>query len=369
MPSKVEIDRHLNILLEYQHPSGGFPASPTFPPYRYCWFRDGSFTAHALELYGKHEAAHRFHQWCVDTILRHAHLLESTRDTILRGDLLKPEECFPCRFSLDGQPLQDGWGNHQLDGLGTWLWAVSDHLERSPCTPPAEWQHARALTASFLQALWRFPCYDCWEEHPHDLHTYSLAAAYGGLQAHGRTQKDPASTAAAGEIHSYVLKHGVVNGRLAKRFGSEEIDASLLGAALPFGLLDPASVIMTRTLQTIEDQLTSPSGGVHRYQADTYYGGGEWILLTAWKGWLHARRGELDQALQALAWVQGSVDANGYLPEQTSRHLLAPDFLPRWEQQWGSSASPLLWSHSMALILKYNLLRVQEDTGRSWSNG
>lgn len=363
MLSKAEISRHLHILLAHQHPDGSFPACPDFPPYRYCWFRDGSFTAHALDRYGHHQAARRFHQWCTDTILRHESRLAHTRAILLNGDPLDPAVCFPCRFTLEGQPLQDGWGNHQLDGLGTWLWAVGEHLQQDSAPPPADWQQARLLAADFLGALWRFPCYDCWEEHPEDVHVSTLAAVYGGLRSYGRSAPHPASASAADAIREHVLEHGTRHGHLVKRIGQDEIDASLLGAAVPYGLVAPGSALMTRTLQAIEDKLVPAAGGVHRYLADTYYGGGTWVLLAAWKGWVHAHRGEWDRARRILAWVQQSADDSGYLPEQTSQHLLAPDCLAHWEDQWGPSATPLLWSHSMALILQDCLPQAEKNGG------
>ncbi len=68
--------RSIDIILSNQAPSGAYPASPTFPTYRYSWFRDGAFIAHAMDLVGEHESARRFHDWAVSTILRHRHRAE-----------------------------------------------------------------------------------------------------------------------------------------------------------------------------------------------------------------------------------------------------------------------------------------------------
>lgn len=37
-------------------------------------------------------------------------------------------------------------------------------------------------------------------------------------------------------------------------------------------------------------------GGVHRFPEDTYYGGGEWLLLSCWLGWYNASVGRGDDA-------------------------------------------------------------------------
>ena len=36
----------------------------------------------------------------------------------------------PTRFTFDGQPGSDPWWDFQLDGYGTWLWAVHAHAAR-----------------------------------------------------------------------------------------------------------------------------------------------------------------------------------------------------------------------------------------------
>ncbi|MBL8157145.1 MAG: glycoside hydrolase family 15, partial [Anaerolineae bacterium] len=38
-------------------------------------------------------------------------------------------------------------------------------------------------------------------------------------------------------------------------------------------------------------------------------------------------------------------------PEQVGSHVLAPQVVDYWVNRWGTSASPLLWSHAMYLLL------------------
>ena len=53
--------RSIQIILENQSGSGAYIASPHFPTYHYCWFRDGAFCAYAMDLAGERESAARFH--------------------------------------------------------------------------------------------------------------------------------------------------------------------------------------------------------------------------------------------------------------------------------------------------------------------
>ena len=107
---------------------------------------------------------------------------------------------------------------------------------------------------------------------------------------------------------------------------------------------------MVSTVAKIEYTLRS-GGGVHRYETDSYYGGGEWILLTAWLGWYYAAVGEWDKMKSTLDWVEAQALANGFLPEQIPASLNRPGYYDVWRERWGEIAKPLLWSHAKYLIL------------------
>jgi len=366
--------RSIAIIRTHQDASGAYVASPTFPDYRYCWFRDGAFIACAMDLAGQHESAHRFHDWAARTILRHADKAEQAIEKAGRGEPLG-ENYLHARYTLQGREGAREWPNFQLDGLGTWLWALAEHRRRTSEPLRPEWETAAQLVARYLAALWSHPCYDLWEEYPQYVHPYTLAAIYAGLRAAQMTTDHRPPTAAnalpaadvTDEIRRFVLEHGVQGGHLVKHITSEreeaaaagsqpsvDVDASLLGLATPYRLLAPDDPLMRATVARIEADLHRPGGGVHRYLGDTYYGGGEWVLLTAWLGWYYAEVEEWERAWELLRWVEAQADADGYLPEQVPGHLLAPEHYAEWEARRGPVAKPLLWSHAMYLILYYS---------------
>jgi len=223
---------------------------------------------------------------------------------------------------------------------------------------PDEWLGAAKLVADYLTALWPRPCYDCWEEFPDRIHTYTLAAIYGGLQAHA-LMGGAEHRATLAEISRFLHTQSVVDGHYVKFVGSREVDASLVGLAIPYKVVEPYDPLMRATVAQLEARLRR-GGGLHRYAADTYYGGGEWVLLTAWLGWYYTQVGEREKARAALRWVEAQADAQGQLPEQVSTHLLAPDRHAEWEARWGPVANPLLWSHAMYLILYRALERTDQ---------
>jgi GH15 family glucan-1,4-alpha-glucosidase len=307
-----------------------------------------------MDLAGEHDSAAKFHEWASGTVNSRRNVIARAVEKGKRGEPLRPGEYLHTRYSANGQEASGtDWPDFQLDGFGTWLWALRQHARRVGGRLPENWSQAAAHIAHYLQTLWAQPCYDCWEESPDRVHTYTLAAIYGGLKACGEwAGNDVHPTLDA--IQNYLRDHAVAEGRLVKSSGSMEIDASLVGAAAPyeaFGLDDP---VVRATVRQIESRLRK-GGGVHRYPGDTYYGGGEWILLTAWVGWYYAQVGERDKALEALQWVEAQVDTEGHLPEQVPAHLNQPEAYGTWRRRWGDIARPLLWSHAKYIILSHHL--------------
>lgn len=346
--------RSIEIILENQAPSGAYVASPNFPTYQYCWFRDGSFIAYAMDLVGQTQSAARFHAWAARAILQRADLVERAISKARAGILPESEDQLHTRYTLAGEDgTREEWPNYQLDGLGTWLWALGEHHRLSGRPLPAGWLKAAELAGDYLEALWPTPCYDCWEEFPNDIHPHTLATIYGGLNALS-TLDTRNRDQTLNLLKSFIDQKAVHSGYIVKKIGSNTVDASLLGMAVPYNMVDLDDPRFTATVERI-DSLLHVGGGVHRYAADTYYGGGEWILLTCWLGWVFARRGEHDRARTLLKWVEQQADAKGNLPEQVPANLNDPGYYQPWLERWGPIASPLLWSHAKYLILKSSL--------------
>jgi GH15 family glucan-1,4-alpha-glucosidase len=345
--------RSIDIILQNQSPTGAYPASPNFATYRYCWFRDGAFIAYAMDLAGEHESAHRFHHWAAATVNRRAGTVKRAIDKALRNEPLDPADILDTRYTVDGATGDEDWPNFQLDGLGTWLWALDQHRQLSERPLPDNWLQATDLVAGYLSTLWRRPCYDCWEEFPDEVHMYTVAAIFAGLQAHA-SLSGADNERILEEIKQFLCDEGISQGHFVKYLGSEQVDASLLALATPYAVVSPGDPVMVATVEQIEAVLRR-GGGVHRYAADTYYGGGEWLLLTAWLGWYYTQIGTYDKAIAAKKWVEDQADEQGNLPEQIPATLNDPDYYEPWRRRWGDIALPLLWSHAQYIILSVAL--------------
>ena len=92
----------------------------------------------------------------------------------------------PARFALDGSVVADDWPNFQIDGYGTWLWALGQHHLRATegGTLPEEFVEATQRVTRYVDALAFAPCFDVWEEHGTARHVSTLAC--GPRRPHGR---------------------------------------------------------------------------------------------------------------------------------------------------------------------------------------
>ena len=348
----MRIERSVEVLKQGQSPSGAFVASPSFPTYGYAWLRDGAFCAHALDVVGEHSAAAAFHGWVARSIEEHRPLIESAVSRIADGDTPAPEEMPPARYTLDGgRERADGdepWPNFQVDGYGMWLWALEGHLNGTRLD--GDLARTIRMVARYLDASWRLKCFSCWEEYDDGEHASTLAAVVAGLESAGRLLADDSVRATAGPVREHLLASFLVDGRFRRGPADDRVDGSLVWLAVPFGVLPPGDPRVEATIEAIHDDLCGPGGGVYRYLGDTYYGGGQWLLLTSSLAWHHAVSGDPSAARELNDWVRSCALPNGDLPEQVTSYAQRAAMVDPWVRRWGPVATPLLWSHAMYLI-------------------
>lgn len=350
-------DSSLDTIVSLQDPSGAYPASPTFSAYRgYSWFRDGAFIADGVSAWGGVDSANRFHAWCSRILVSRREQIGRIVEAAAAGTPVPDAEMLPTRFTFAGGEGADEWWDFQLDGYGTWLWAVVEHGNRH-AVELAPWQDAIDLAVDYLVSSWRRPCFDWWEERAEEVHVSTLGCIAAGLAAVGPTltgERALAARLAVQEIRALIRQDGLSNGHLSKWIGSPEVDASLLSVIRPLGVFPADGSIGTETIAAIDSQL-NVDGGVHRYLADTFFGGGQWPLLSCFLGLALLGAGDRDRALDQLRWAASTATPDGDLPEQVDRHLLAPHMRQEWVDRWGTVATPLLWSHGMYLRLAADL--------------
>lgn len=346
-------EHSIRVIREGQSVSGAFVACQAFPVYGFSWLRDGSFCAFAMDLVGERGSAAAFHGWVARSLEANRSIAEVAVRRIEDGDTPPAEAMLPARYTLDGR-LEPGaaetWPNFQLDGYGTWLWALERHVAGGAV--PRHLAVAAELVARYLTAAWRLPCYGWWEELDDGEHASTLGAVAAGLTAAARLLEAPAYADEGEAVRAHLFQRFVRHGRLARGANDDRLDGSLVSIWLPFELLPIEDGRVAATARGIEEELATPSGGVRRYLGDTYYGGGEWILLTCWLGWHAAVNGDRELYERTCAWVRAQARSNGDLPEQVTDRPQAVTMVQPWVERWGPVATPLLWSHAMYLVME-----------------
>jgi isomaltose glucohydrolase len=279
------VEKSVEVILAGQSPSGGYVACPNFANYRYSWLRDGCFIADAMREAGEVESCDRFLDWCGRIVMR------------------QPAGPFDARYTLDGERDDSEWPALQIDGWGLFLGTIRRRGS-------ARWDEPAAHVARWLGDVWAEPSFDWWEERS-GLHAATLWCVGNGLQSD--------------EIRQAALDRA-----------GDRLDASLLFLGRP------------DAVAWVEEQLVSPGGGVWRNLDDEYYGGGEWLLLTAMLGLAKPERAE-----ECLRWIEAHARFGGLLPEQAQDHLQRPERYEPWVERWGEPPCPLLWSHAMYLRLHH----------------
>jgi GH15 family glucan-1,4-alpha-glucosidase len=314
-----------------------------------------------MDAVDERQSAAAFHDWVARVVEGQEPRIRSVRGRMRRGDIPRPEELLPTRYTLEGEEEHvegEAWPNFQLDGYGTWLFALHSHYGTAL---PARLLPAAALAADYLAATWRLPCFDYWEEYGDRLHTSTLAAIAAGLRAASRMLGRDELDGIADEILEFVLERCVVDGVLGKGPDDPRVDASLVSLATPFGLLDPAHPVLHATVERIRSELASPTGGIRRYRGDTYFGGNPWLLLTAWLGWHDRLVGDDLGHVAARNWVLDHASKGGDLPEQILHEPQDAAFVGPWLERWGPVANPLLWSHAKFILMESDAGAVRWD--------
>ena len=345
------IERSVSRILANQTPSGAIVASPDFTQYHYSWLRDGSFVAYALDVVGAHEAADRYHRWVSDAVATIGPLIDDVIDRRKVGGVIDPLHMPPARFSVDGTTVLDGWPNFQIDGYGTWLWSLGQHLALTGASSMSDdLRSSVARVAQYLVTFATVPCYEVWEESGTAVHTSTLACVYGGLTSAASLLNDESLLESAESVRAHVMDDAVAAGIYVKSTENSDVDASTLWLLAPFRLVDIDDATFIRTVDAIESRLGF-AGGIRRYATDTYFGSGWWPVLTASLGWHKLVIGDLEGARRCRDSIDEHFDEMGRLGEQFGGEQRDPDHFAEWVERWGPPAQDLTWSHAMFLVL------------------
>lgn len=354
-------EKSVEIIRRYQHQSGAYPASPGFSAYDgYCWLRDGAFISYGMSQASEFGSSQRFLEWSTKTVTSMEASIEYHFKNYRQGRPFDRGSYLPTRFQIGAtQDIGEEWPNFQIDGYGTWIWALRQFQTKSGRNVDFA-AKAVNLSVKYLLAAWQEPCFDWWEEYPDMRHTSTLGSVVAGLRAALElgvldTNLEALSRSSLGDME-VALSSLTKWGYLPKWAGDDRIDASALALLSPLEVIPPSNPAYSGTFDRATEDLLD-GVGVHRYQGDVYYGGGLWPLLSGYYGLAALELGKVSVAQRVLDWIADTQGVGGELPEQVNSHLLAPEREAEWISKWGPSATPLLWTHGMYLALANELRR------------
>ena len=115
------ISKSIDVIHSGQVPSGAYLACPTLSNVSVLLVRDGTFAAHAMDLWGQHESATRFYDWASGQIVGRAKTIDRCIQAVSSGQEPDRAELLDTRYTPSGEPGREEWPNFQLDGFGTLL--------------------------------------------------------------------------------------------------------------------------------------------------------------------------------------------------------------------------------------------------------
>jgi glucoamylase len=328
----------LKLLSDKNH--GGMIAAPCMEPeYRFCWPRDATYIAYALDRCGFHQEPEKFYKWCKRA--------------------QEPEGGLYQRYFIEAKIRGPCWSS-QIDEIATVIWGIGKHFDLTE-------------DRGFLKSLWsnikkaaEFMCdkidpktnliksVGLWEEK-FGSHIYSNAAVCSALKTSSRIAKvlnennlSEKWDSSAEKIRGSLLELAWDSSKnqFIKTFNprDETLDVSLIGLTFPFEVLPAQDEMMRKTVAAIENAFNYEVGGIGRYSGDVYYGGNPWILATLWLALYNEKLEDVNKMEKLLKWTISHATELDLLSEQINKTEGSP-----------ISAVPLAWSHAFFILAALGL--------------
>ena len=317
--------------------------------YTYAWGRDNAIIAHAMDRAGKHEITRAYFEFM--------------------RPIIEPEGFYMHKHHPDGS-LGSSWqawvrdGNPYLpiqeDETALQLWALKAHHDAAG----DDYVNGRyhdwvAPMIDFLISHVRDDIalpkdsWDLWEERQ-GIHTWTVASVIAGLHAgaffadlHDDIKRSTGARNLAQRLTESMLTTltSREDGRFIRRLTHDlhpdlTIDAADLAPYL-VGILPPEHPLVVGTVKAIEKHLTTPDGGIARYQGDYFHrktedcAGNPWTFCALWLANWHVTQGNWQRADELIEWVVRHAVGANLLGEQMHPHTGEP-----------LAVCPLTWAHA-----------------------
>ena len=315
--------------------------------YSYCWTRDAVFIAKAFDILNMKNQTELFYtNFCKNTQSKNG--------------------MWEQRFYTDGH-LAPSWG-YQIDETASVVYGIYEHYKQTKnkeflkktypmCQKAIESLRNYLLEKSILfstsknNKIERFvtqESYDLWEMNE-GIHLYSLSSIYAAFKAMAEIEKELNNVQKvseleknAEEIKQYCIEN-LCNKEenTLKRNNKDNIcDISVIGSVIPFNMLDKNQKEVKNSIEKINLNLRTYTGGYIRFQNDSYMGGNNpWVIATLWMALYNIEQNNKEEALKQIEFVNKTATKHGFLAEQIDNQTMKSNWV-----------IGLGWSHAMYII-------------------
>ena len=149
------------------------------------------------------------------------------------------------------------------------------------------------------------------------------------------------------KIKEFILKNFYDDKKKTFKRNLEDdlLDISILGITTPFKIFTPKEKKVLNTVENINLNLRTYTGGYKRFENDHYMGGKPWVIATLWMVNYYLENGENKKAKECFDYILKTSGIHGYLSEQIDNELLEPSWI-----------IGLGWSHAMFIIALEKML-------------
>lgn len=320
--------------------------------YSYCWPRDAVFVTKALDILNMNEETEKFY-------------------TIFSKNTQSRNGMWEQRFYTDAR-LAPCWG-YQIDETASIVYGVYEHYKQTKDKNFLKQIHPMCKKAIFQLGMFikekrvlsgkvnnledeikstelfkKYESYDLWEMHE-GIHLYSLSAIYSAFKAMSKIEKELNEKADTSKLENYAeqIKEYCLNNFInetdntLKRNNKDNIcDISVLGSIVPFEMLDKNQKEVKNTIEKINLNLRTYTGGYLRFENDNYIGGNNpWPIATLWMAIYNIEIGNKEEAIKQIEFVTQTATEHGFLAEQVDNETM--------KSKW---VIGLGWSHAMYII-------------------
>ncbi len=362
--------------------TGGIIASPEVDEnftkcgrYAYCWPRDAVFITKAMDILKMEKETEKFYKnFCKKTQSKNG--------------------MWEQRFYTDGK-LAPCWG-YQVDETASVIYGVYEHYQYTKSEKFLKDNLQMCEKAiNFLKKYvkdWleidgkderdrdkvqeeienevnrqghKYPVsYDIWEEMDKGIHFYSVASIYSAFEKmlaiyrvlgknvsefENNRLKEEKVQKNEREIEKIQVKlkryieenlYDEQKKSYVRNTEDRRMDISLLGAVTPFNVFKPKEPKVKNTVESINLNLRTYTGGYQRYEQDGYMNGNPWPIANLWMTLYYLEAGEKKLAKETFDFVVKTAGKHFYLGEQVDNSTLKPNWV-----------IGLGWSHAMFIIV------------------